>query len=230
MKLKPAVRIGAYLAGPLSALAVLAAFTPRASGQQRATADRAPTTSPQVVERGRYLVAFAACSDCHTPLRMNPTTHAPEPDLSRFLSGHPEGGSDPKGTLGDTDLALIGGSFTAFKLPFGVVYSANLTPDRETGLGTWTEAMFVRAMRTGKHMGGTVRPILPPMPWYGLAALTDADLKAIFAYVRTVPPVHNGVPAAKVPESALAEIDQQNRATAAHVKTSASKKEGKPPH
>jgi mono/diheme cytochrome c family protein len=217
-------RIGLWWVGPLSALAVVAAFAPRASGQPRSTPARAPAASPQRVERGRYLVAFGACSDCHTPLRMNPTTHAPEPDMSRFLSGHPAGGPDPKGTLGDGDLALIGGSFTAFKLPFGVVYAANLTSDRETGLGTWSEAMFVRAMRTGKHLGGAGRPILPPMPWYGLAALSDADLRSIFAYLRTVPAVHNGVPAPKVPEAALAEVDEENRATAAHVNAPASKR------
>lgn len=170
------------------------------------------------VERGRYLVAFGACGDCHTPLKMNPTTHQPEPDNSRLLSGHPEGAPDPTGTLGATDLALIGGSFTAFRLPFGVVYSANLTPDRETGLGGWTEAMFIRAVRTGKHMGGQGRPILPPMPWYGLAALNDADLAAIFAYLRTIPAVRNGVSGAKVPDAALTEIDRNNREILAHMK------------
>jgi hypothetical protein len=63
--------------------------------------------------------------------------------------------------------------------------------------------MFIRALRTGRHMGGTGRPIVPPMPWPMLAAQTDADLKAIFAYLRSIPAIRNEVPAPKVPDEAL---------------------------
>jgi mono/diheme cytochrome c family protein len=217
----PGRRRGVLAGASLAALGLVYAIAPRAVGADARPAGGShaqSTQQRQLVERGRYLVAFGACNDCHTPLKLDPTTHQPEPDMSRLLSGHPEGAPDPTGRLGETDLAVIGGSFTAFRLPFGVVYSSNLTPDRETGLGSWTEAMFVRAMRTGKHMGGEGRPILPPMPWYGLAALTDQDAAAIFAYLRSVPAVRNGVPAPKVPEGALAGIDRQNRAMAARIK------------
>ena len=70
---------------------------------------------------------------------------------------------------------------TAFAGPWGISYAANLTPDQNTGLGIWTEEMFVKAMRTGRHMGSS-REILPPMPWPALRNATDEDLKAIYAY------------------------------------------------
>jgi hypothetical protein len=62
-----------------------------------------------------------------------------------------------------------------------------------TGLGIWTEEMFMKALRTGRHMGAS-REILPPMPWAGLSKMTDEDLKAVFAYLRSIPAVHNRVP------------------------------------
>jgi hypothetical protein len=61
-------------------------------------------------------------------------------------------------------------------------------------MGLWTEEIFIQAMRTGKHMGSG-RPILPPMPWQGLAQATDEDLKAMFGYLQSVPPIKNAVPA-----------------------------------
>jgi hypothetical protein len=77
--------------------------------------------------------------------------------------------------------------------PWGVSFTANLTPDRNTGLGIWTEDMFVKAIRTGRHMGVS-RPILPPMPWTAFRNYNDEDLRAIFAFLRTIPPVTNHVP------------------------------------
>ena len=72
-------------------------------------------------------------------------------------------------------------------------YAINLTPDNETGLGHWTEDMFVQALKTGKHMGKS-RPILPPMPWQAFRNFSDSDLKAMFAYLRTVPAISNRIP------------------------------------
>ena len=69
----------------------------------------------------------------------------------------------------------------------------NLTPDKNTGIGIWTEEMFLSALKTGRHMGVS-RPILPPMPWQAFRNLSDADLKAIFSYLRTIKPVHNRIP------------------------------------
>jgi hypothetical protein len=82
---------------------------------------------------------------------------------------------------------------TAWAGPWGVSYSANLTPDENTGIGSWSEQTFVGALRTGRHMGVS-RPILPPMPWGAFRNFSDEDLRSIYAYLKTVPPVKNRVP------------------------------------
>ena len=82
---------------------------------------------------------------------------------------------------------------TAWSGPWGVSYTANLTPDENTGIGSWSEQTFVGALRTGRHMGVS-RPILPPMPWQAFRNLNDEDLKSIYAYLRTIQPIHNRVP------------------------------------
>ena len=144
------------------------------------------------VARGQYLVEFGTCNDCHTPHKMGP--HGPEPDLTRFLSGHPETAKlPPPPALSAGPWVAVTVGDTAWSGPWGISYSANLTPDRDTGLGIWSEEMFVQTMRTGKHMSAG-REILPPMPWQGLSRLTDEDLKAIYAYLRAIPPIRNQVP------------------------------------
>ncbi len=167
-----------------------------------ASSDPAPRTKPSSssgrpdrgsVARGRYLIAIMGCNDCHTPLKMG--ANGPEPNTARLLSGHPQDLKMPAPVdLGKGPWVWQGSeSNTAFAGPWGVTYATNLTPDPNTGLGIWTEDLFVRAMRTGKHFG-TSRPILPPMPWEAYRNATDEDLKSIFAYLRTVAPVKNLVP------------------------------------
>jgi hypothetical protein len=163
----------------------------------------APAAPVDQVDRGRLLVSIGGCNDCHTPMKLDPDVGMPVPDMTRMLSGHPEGAPDPTSTLSGQDMAVIGPTFTSFRLPFGVIHPANLTPDANTGLGNWTEAMFVRALRTGRHMGGNGRPIMPPMPWQNLAQQSDNDLKAIFAYLRTIPAIRNDVPAPQVPDQVM---------------------------
>jgi mono/diheme cytochrome c family protein len=145
------------------------------------------------VERGKLLVTTSGCHDCHTPWKMGPT--GPAPDFTRELSGHPaELVMPPAPKLPDGPWMIIGAATnTAWAGPWGVSFTANLTPDKETGTGTWTEQTFVATIRNGKHMG-VGRPLLPPMPaaWY--AKMSDEDLGAIFAYLRTLPPVKNKVP------------------------------------
>jgi mono/diheme cytochrome c family protein len=160
----------------------------------------AQETAAARVERGRQLVSIGGCHDCHTPMKFDPALGLPVPQMDRMLSGHPEGAPDPASAVTGHDMAVIGPTFTSFKLPFGVVYAMNLTPDKETGLGTWTEDMFLRAVRTGRHFGGNGRPIMPPMPWQNLAQQTDDDLKAVFAYLQSIPAVRNGIPEIKVPQ------------------------------
>lgn len=146
--------------------------------------------SPQI-ERGAYLLAIMACDDCHTPFKMG--KNGPEPDMSRRLSGHPDTVKIPPPPPAQGP--WVGhsiGTNTAFAGPWGVSYSMNITPD-PTGIGAWTEEAFVRAIKSGKHVGAS-RPILPPMPWPAYSRATDADLKAIYAYLRTVKPIRNNPP------------------------------------
>lgn len=144
------------------------------------------------VARGQYLVKFGGCNHCHTPMVMTP--HGPELDMSRMLSGHPANiVMPPSPKLQEPWGWAAAGTNTAFSGRWGVSYARNLTPDRVTGLGIWTEDMFIRTMRTGKHMGVS-RPILPPMPWENLNVLTDEDLRSIFTYLRSIKPIRNEVP------------------------------------
>jgi mono/diheme cytochrome c family protein len=146
------------------------------------------------VARGKYLVNFGSCNDCHTPWKLGP--NGPEPDTTRLLSGHPADlviSAAPQAPVGPWAF-VAAATMTAWSGPWGVSFTANLTPDKETGLGDWTEEMFVKAMRTGRHQGKG-RPILPPMPYFSVRELNDQDLSAVFAYLRSLPPVHNRVPA-----------------------------------
>jgi hypothetical protein len=84
-------------------------------------------------------------------------------------------------------------TFTAWSGPWGISYTANLTPDKETGLGAWTAQQFVDTIRNGRVQGHG-RQLLPPMPWPAYKNLNDADLKAVFAYLQTIPAIKNKVP------------------------------------
>ena len=186
-----------------------ALFAVLAACSHGAAAPPPATTDP--VARGLELVHAGSCNDCHTPMAFDPKLGMPVPQMDRMLSGHPEGAPDPTTRLAGDDQAAIGPTFTSFALPFGVVYAANLTPDRRTGLGDWTPDMFVAAMRGGHHMGiPSARPILPPMPWMNLRELTDDDLRAIFAYLRTIPAIPNRVPDPKVAAPVLDDIAKQD--------------------
>lgn len=159
----------------------------------------APTPPPETaaapamsqVDRGKYLVSIAGCQDCHTPAKMGP--NGPEPDTARALSGHPENLAVKAGKVPEGWMGMVDATFTAWQGPWGVSFTANLTPDVNTGLGVWTEEMFVKTIREGKHMGNG-RPILPPMPWPVYRNMTDDDLKAVFAYLRSLTPIVNHVP------------------------------------
>jgi mono/diheme cytochrome c family protein len=123
------------------------------------------TQNKQQIARGKYLVTLMGCNDCHTP---------------GYFFGKPDSGR------------YLGGSDVGFAIPPGVFYGPNLTPDKETGLGSWTDAQIIAAIKTGKRPDG--RELVPVMPYRGFASLTDADARAIVAYLRSIPPVKNKVP------------------------------------
>ncbi len=154
------------------------------------------------VQRGAYLISILACDDCHSPKVF--TEQGPQPDPELRMSGH-HGGTDlaavPDGMIGpDRWGALTTNDMTVWVGPWGTTFAINLTPHPD-GLGLWTEDQFVHAIRTGRHLG-VGRPILPPMPWPAYAHLSDEDLRAIFAYLRTLPPVANVVPQPLPPQLA----------------------------
>jgi mono/diheme cytochrome c family protein len=145
--------------------------------------------------RGKYLVDAAGCDDCHTP--KNFTQQGPVPDMSRRLSGTPADAKVPPvpaGVIGPNGWgALASNDMTAWAGPWGISFAANLTPDKTTGIGNWTEAAFIKSMRTGKHKGA-LRDILPPMPWQTIGQLNDEDLRAMFTYMMSLKPIGNKVP------------------------------------
>ena len=176
------------------------------SASAAAVATHGPTTAPSAldpVSRGKYLVTIGGCNDCHTPWKMGPT--GPEPDWSRMLSGHPSNMpmNAPTVTADAKSPWIWAGAATntAFHGPWGTSYAFNLTPDEDSGTGIWTEQMFIQTIRSGRHMTSG-RPIMPPMPWFNYAKMEDQDLKAIYAYLRTVPPVRNRVPEYQPPAKA----------------------------
>jgi hypothetical protein len=175
--------------GAAVALLTLAAAAPHVAVAEEAAA------SPDAdrVARGKYLVDIIGCTDCHTPWIMG--EEGPVPDMTRFLAGHPQGSTvDLTVPLpAETWAGAWTESFTAFKGPWGVSFTRNLTPDDDTGLGTWTEQEFIDTLRNGRQRG-IGRELLPPMPWPNFAKATDEDLKAIWAYLQSLPVVSNRVP------------------------------------
>jgi mono/diheme cytochrome c family protein len=118
------------------------------------------------VARGEYLVRLGGCNDCHTPGYL-----LGKPDLSRFL----------------------GGSDVGFGLPdMGTFVPPNLTPDNETGLGTWSRDEIITAIQTGVRPDGRI--LAPIMPWRAFAGLTKSDAGAIADYLKSLPPVSHKVP------------------------------------
>ncbi len=101
-------------------------------------------------------------------------------------------------------MTVASDTMTAWVGPWGTSFTANLTPDPETGLGRWTEKDFIQTIRTGRHLGRG-RPVLPPMPIPVYSQMTDADLKAIYAYLRTIPPIRNKVPDPLPPAAAASQ-------------------------
>ena len=156
----------------------------------------------ELVKRGNYLVTASVCNDCHSPKIMTP--QGPVIDSTKMLSGHPQGSPLPPldANAGKPGHWYYGSpDLTAWVGPWGISYTYNLTPDSTTGLGSWTEEMFIKTIRTGRHMGlDNGRPILPPMPWQMYSQMSDDDLSAIFAYLKSLPPIKNTIPAPTPPD------------------------------
>lgn len=162
-------------------------------------APAASTPAEVSVARGEYIVNTSGCHDCHTPWVMG--LEGPAPDMTRALSGHPSAMvMPPAPKLPPGPWLWMGAATnTAFAGPWGTSFAANLTPDKETGTGSWTAEQFIATLRTGRRLGKG-RPILPPMPAAVYAKMTDDDLRSVFAYLQTLKPLSNKVPTPVDPE------------------------------
>jgi len=160
------------------------------------------TSEAALVERGKYLVTTSGCHDCHTPIAMGP--NGPAPDMTRALSGHPAALVMPPAPQLPAGpwLVTVSATNTAWSGPWGVSFTANLTPDQETGIGSWTKQNFIDTLRNGRHLGAG-RPLLPPMPVAVYGQMSDDDLGAMFAYLHTLPAIANRVPAPIAPPTAM---------------------------
>ena len=195
-----------------AALAGLAIFVATACETAVSQSPTAPTSQPSAkqyggfatqAEWGEHLVTITGCDDCHSPKTM--TSQGPAPDMSRRLSGHPADGTVPsfeRKTPQSIGWTVTNEHLSAWQGAWGTSFSANLTPD-ESGIGSWTEEQFINAIRKGKLKGlDNSRTLLPPMPWPNYARMSDDELKAIFAFLKSLPPVKNVVPAPIPPASA----------------------------
>lgn len=153
-------------------------------------------SAQQLVQRGEYLVNVAGCHDCHSPKEMG--SQGLQVIKATMLSGYP---SHREIMQGDPAVLKQGWilfvpDLTSASGPWGVSFAANLTSD-QSGIGNWAEENFIRALKEGRYKGiANSRQLLPPMPWQNFANATEEDLKAIFAYLKSTPPVSNIVPAA----------------------------------
>ena len=183
---------GNQLTGGRAARRTALALFAAAWGAAAVASAQGAAGSADAVKRGEYIVKSMGCADCHTPNKMGP--NGPEPDQTKWLSGHPaEMKMPPAPAPSGPWIASVAATMTAWSGPWGTSFTANLTPDKETGTGQWTEQQFVETIRSGRHLGRG-REILPPMPWPAIRNMTDADLKAIFAYLQSITPVKNRVP------------------------------------
>jgi hypothetical protein len=176
----------------IAAVVVIGLASCNQPGEDKAVQQQLSTE--ELIKRGKYIVTVSACHDCHSPKVF--TEHGVGLDTTRLLSGHPKDEQLPPipGSGAQSGWTLFSPGLTAFQGPWGMSYAANLTPD-ETGIGNWTFEQFEIAIRKGKYKGLEAgRPLLPPMPWEMYKNYTDDDLRAVFAYLKSLKPVRNVVP------------------------------------
>ncbi len=185
----------------LSVMATIAACSEAGSDNKETKKEDISTIrkkeKDELIARGKYLVTVSGCNDCHSPKIMTPM--GPIPDTTRLMSGYPSEKGIPtlsEALAKDQSWVKMSHDVTAFAGPWGMTFGANLTPDEATGIGNWTEEVFVKTIRTGKHLGQEGgRPVMPPMPWYMIAKMTDEDLSSMYQYLMSLPAISNRVPA-----------------------------------
>lgn len=161
---------------PRTKLAFPVALMIKSVPQPVTGAVRTPTPADGL-EYGKYLVTIGGCGDCHTQQK----------------HGQPVEGME------------LAGGFE-LRMPLGTVLSANITPDQQTGIGSWDEDGFVSRFRQYRDLADSQLPAVTPetftlMPWLAYSHLTDQDLRAIYRYLRTVKPVAHKVQTHPAPGS-----------------------------
>ena len=160
-----------WAASLLALCVVAAAIVSISCSATSKPAAQTPVMSAEAnIARGRVVAWTSGCNDCHTPGSMYGT-----PDTTRLLSG--------------SELGWVG--------PWGTSYPPNLTPDSTTGIGNWTEEQIVTAIRQGHRPDGS--PLLPPMPWPSMAQMSDDDVHALAAFLKSIPPISHEMPKAQPP-------------------------------
>ncbi|NNF30794.1 MAG: c-type cytochrome [Flavobacteriaceae bacterium] len=166
--------------------------------QSYASPDPANLSEAELIEKGEYLIENMGCAHCHTPKRL--TEKGPVPDMDRWLMGYPASDSLPKidpNMIESSPWLLFHPDLTAAVGPWGTSFAGNLTPD-DTGIGNWTLDQFKKALREGKYKGmDQNRPMMPPMPVF--SSMKDGDLKAMFTYLKSIPPIENVPPSYRPP-------------------------------
>lgn len=180
----------------LSACAIITACNEESRNNNGKLANPLHSTA-NLIEKGRYLVTIGGCNDCHSPKKMGP--HGPEIIPETMLSGYPAGRplAQFDTSLAKRGIAQFNEDMTAAAGPWGISFAGNLTSDG-SGAGSWPLENFKTALRHGKFKGvETGRGLLPPMPWFNYAAMSDDDIEAIHAYLKSTRPVSNVPPAPK---------------------------------
>ena len=185
----------------LTGILIAAIFLSQCGEQKKEEIKEAPATQnfggyESQVKWGEHLVILGGCNDCHTPKKIGP--NGPEDDMSLMLSGHPA--QMPPVDFDRMEAAkkglIVTQTFTSWTGPWGTTFAPNLTSD-STGIAGWKEEQFVKALHELKWMGlDNTRPLMPPMSLMPATKMTDDELKAIFAYLKTTPPIKNVTPEA----------------------------------
>lgn len=188
------MRKSIFIVAAITAASALAFVACKNSSSQPEKNSQEPGNA-EMIKRGEYLVGTSGCDDCHSPKRMGPQGPEliPELRLSGYRSSVPV--MKPDSNVIKQGWTLFGPDFTNAAGAWGMSFAANLTSDA-TGIGNWKEEQFLTAIRHGKFKGlENNRSLLPPMPWEVYKTMSDEDLKAIFAFLKTTKPVKNVVPA-----------------------------------
>jgi len=169
------IAAGAVVVVPIVGISLIAGPRPFLGPRVRPLIRRAIVPTPERKARGKYLVeAVSGCMDCHSP-------HDWKRHDAAILPGQEGSGQELS--------ALMKG------LP-GRIVAPNLTPDPETGSGTWSDDALARAIREG--IGHDGRALFPMMPYEHFRHLPNEDLASIIVFLRSLPPVRNSLPQTEV--------------------------------